>query len=79
MTMVYGFEKLKHVMGSHFLAKSLAFLVTDFIKHFLTFHVLHNQVQILLVIVSFKVVHDVGVIQLVQYIDLFHELANVFL
>ena len=79
MAMVYGFEKLKHIMGSHFLTKSLAFLVTDFIKHFLTFHVLHNQVQIFLVIVSFKIVHDVGVIKFIQNIDLFHELTNMFL
>ena len=62
--MVYSFEKLKHVMGSHFLTKSLAFLVTDFIEHFLALHILHNQVQILLVIVSFKVVYDVRVIEL---------------
>ena len=44
MTVIYRLEKLKHVMCSRFLAKFLALLVADFIKHFHACNVLHDQV-----------------------------------
>ena len=77
MAMIERLEQLLHVFGRNCLRESLVFLLRDLVKQWLARHVLHHQVDVLLVVVGLVVLHDVGVVQLVQDCHFFHDTVDV--
>ena len=59
------------------LTECLIFLLCDLVEQGLARDVLHDQVDVLLVIVGLVVLHDVRVIKLVQNCDLLHDAVNI--
>ena len=49
------------------------------IKKFTTRAQLHHKVQILLVVVSFEILNDIGVVHLFKQINLIHNVCQIFL
>ena len=76
MAVIQRLKQLSHVLCSSPLCEHLVRLLRDFIEESLTCHVLHHQVDELRIIVRFVVLDDVGVVEIVQDIDLFYDVRN---
>ena len=77
VTVIERLEQLLHVFGRNCLREGLVFLLGDLVKQGLARHVLHHQIDVLLVVVGLVVLHDVGVVQFVQDCHFFHDAVDV--
>ena len=77
VTVVDCLEQTLHVSSSDSLRESLVSLLRDLLEELLTGDVLHDQVDVLLVVVGLVVLDDVRVVQRVQDRDLLHDAVNV--
>ena len=77
VAVVDGLEQLFHVVSGLILTKSLIVLLRNSIEQRLARNELHDQVDILLVVVGFIILDDVGVVQLVENCDLLHDHVDV--
>ena len=73
MTMVYGLKQGFHVAGCLRLGEGLVLLLTDLLEKGLTWHILHNQVDILRIVIRFIVLNDVRMVKAVQGLYLLHD------
>ena len=77
VAMIDRLEELFHITCGLRLIESLVRLLGDAVEQGLAGDVLHHQVDVLQVVVSLVVLHDVGVIEGVQDGDLLHYAVNV--
>ena len=75
--MVQRLEQLSHVPAGCRLRERLVLLLRDLVEERLARHILHHQVHVLLIVVRFIVLDDVGVVELVQDAHLLHDAVNV--
>ena len=73
VTVIKGIEQTPHVLSRLALRKNLVFLLYDLLEEWQSLHILHDQVDILGVVVGLVVFDDVGVVELVQGSDLVHK------
>ena len=77
VAMIQRLEQLSHVLGRCRLRERLILLFRDLVEEGLPCHVLHHQVHILLVVVRFVVLDNVGVVELVQNAHLLHDAVDI--
>ena len=63
MAMVDSLEQTAHVTSSLSLRKGLILLLSDLIEELRARHVFHHQVDVLLIVVRFVVLDDIGMIE----------------
>ena len=68
--MIYCLEKLLHISGSALFCESLILLLDNFLIHWHTFDIFHDEIDVFLVIVSFVILDNVGMIEGVECGDL---------
>ena len=76
MAVVYCFKELKHVFCSCLLCEFLSFLPSYRFVKICAIYVVHDQVNVLFVIISFEVWDDIWMIKLVHDIDFLLDLVN---
>ena len=64
--MIYCLEKLLHISGGTLFCKCLILLLHNFLVHWHTFDIFHNEVDVLLIIVRFIVLDNVGMVEGVE-------------
>ena len=79
MTVVDGLEQLLHVVCSLSLAECLVLLLSDLVEELLAADVLHDQVNVFVVVVCLEVLDDIGMIKLVQDGYFLNDTVDVFL
>ena len=77
MTMIDSLEERFHIPTGNFLRECLVLLLGDFLEKLRTRHILHDQVDVLLIVVSFVILDDIWVIKWVQNVDLFHDAVDI--
>ena len=77
VTMVDGLEEGLHVTCCCRLSEGLVELLCDFYGELGAGHVLHHQVDVLLVIVGLVVLDDIGVVEGVQDGNFFHDTVDI--
>ena len=75
--MVDGLEQTAHVTGRLVLTEGLILLLCDLLEKGLSRDILHDQVDVLLIVVCLVVLDDVGVVEGVQDSDLFHDAVDI--
>ena len=75
--MVDRLEQTAHVTGSLVLTEGLVLLLRDFLEKRLACDILHDEVDVLLVVVGLVVLDDVGVVEGVEDGDLLHDAVDV--
>jgi len=80
MTMLQRSQALSNHVGSELfrVLLSLFLKLLKTVEEFSTRAVLHDQIQVLHVVVRFEVLHNVGVVQLLQDAHLVHDFCEVF-
>jgi len=73
VTVIKGSEQTRHVLSRFVLRKNLVVLLDDLLEEGQSLHILHDQVDVLGVVVGLVVFDDVGVVELVQGRDLVHQ------
>jgi hypothetical protein len=79
VAVVDGAEELAHVEAGVVLREVLVFLGGDFVEELAAGDVLHDQVDVLVVVVGFVVLDNAGVVEGVQDGDLLHDALDVVL
>ena len=79
MTVVDGLEQLLHVVCSLSLAECLVLLLSDLVEELLAADVLHDQVNVFVVVVCLEVFHDVWMVELVENSHFFDDAVDVLL
>ena len=64
--MIDRLEQFLHIVCSFLFTECLVLLLSDLIKELLSADVLHDQVDILIVIISLKVFHNIRMIEFVK-------------
>ena len=75
--MIYRLEQFLHVVCSLLLTECLVLLLRDLIKELLSADIFHNQVDILIVIISLKVFHNIRMIKFVEDRYFFYDAIDV--
>ena len=79
MTMIDRLEQFLHVVCSFFLAECLVLLLSDLVEELLAADVLHDQVNVFVVVVCLEVFHDVRMVELVENSHFFDDAVDVLL
>ena len=77
MYVIDGHEEFLHVVCSFTFSKPCSILFRNFVEEFTAIDVLHYKIEILIIIIGFEVLDDVGVIKFVQYFHLLYDLVDV--
>ena len=77
VTMINCLEKLLHISGGALFCKCLILLLHNFLVHWHSFNIFHDEVDVFLIIVSFVILDNVGVVQLVENCNLLHDHVDV--
>ena len=64
--MIYCLEKLLHISGCALFCECLILLLDNFLVHRHTFDVFHDKIDVFLVIVSFVILDNVGMVEGVE-------------
>ena len=77
VTVIDRLEQTLHVPSCGRLSESLISLLGDLLEELRSRHVLHNQVDILSIIVSLVILDNIRVIERVQYGNFLHDAVNI--
>ena len=77
MNMINSHEYLFHVFDNISLRETLMRRFSNFIKQFLPFDILHYEVKIFVIVISFEILDNVGMVHLVHDLNLFYDLIHV--
>ena len=77
MTMVDRLEEGLHVASSSGLGESLVCLLGDHVEELGAGNILHDQVDVLLVIVGLVILHDIGMVERMQDGNFFHDAVDI--
>ena len=70
VTMIDCLEKLLHISGGALFRECLIFLLNDLLIHGHAFDIFHDEIDVFLIIVSFIILDNVGVVEGVERGDL---------
>ena len=74
VAMINGLEKLLHISSGAYFCKCLIFLLYNFLVHGHPFDVLHDEIDVFLIVVSFIVPYNIGVVKGVERGNLGHDI-----
>ena len=77
MTMVDSLEQFLHIVGCFTFSECLILLLRDLVEQLLSLDVLHDQIHVLAVIISFKVLDNIWMIETIQNCYLFHNTVDI--
>ena len=66
-------KQFRHIFRGHLFAKNLILHACDLVEQLSSADVLHDEVDIFLVDVSLIILHDIGVVQIGENVDLLHD------
>ena len=66
VAMINCLEKLLHISGGSLFCECLIFLLDNFLIHGHAFDIFHYEINVFLIVVSFIIFDDVGVVKSVQ-------------
>ena len=77
VTMIDSLEQGLHVVGGSLFIEGLVILLSDFLEELSSSNILHDQIDILLIVVGLVIFHDVGVVESVKDSYFLHDAVNV--
>ena len=77
VTMIDSLKECLHISRSSILRERLISLLRNLLEQLCASNVLHDEVDVLLIVVSLVILYDVRVIKRVQDCYLFHDAVNI--
>ena len=76
MDVIDSHDELLHIACRFFLSELFTYILRYHIEKFAAFDVFHDEIKVLIVIVSLKILHYVGMVKLIKNFYLVYNLIN---